>query len=204
MKFKNVFILGLIGFFLTAASSAFAQGVKTGEAAPEFTLLDTKGKEVSLASYRGQYVVLEWLNHSCPFVVKHYDAGNMQNLQKEYAKEDVVWLSINSSASGKEGNVTAEEANKLTAEKNATPTAVLLDTDGKVGRLYNARTTPHMFVIDPNGIVIYQGAIDSIKSFDQKDIPGAKNYVKAAFDEVFAGKKVSEGSTEPYGCAVKY
>lgn len=200
---KKLFILTvLVGFGLCSITSH--AGVNTGETAPDFTLTDTNGKEQTLSSYKGKFVVLEWLNHDCPFVKKHYDSGNMQALQKEYTAKDVVWLSINSSAEGKEGYYPADKANELTKEKGAAPSAVLLDEKGKVGKLYGAKTTPHMFVIDPQGVLIYQGAIDSKASTDSEDIPTAKNYVKAALDEATAGKAVSESSIKSYGCSVKY
>lgn len=199
---KKLILLGLIaGFGLCSAGYA---DVNVGETAPDFTLTDTNGKAQSLSSYKGKFVVLEWLNHDCPFVHKHYDSGNMQALQKEYTGKDVVWLSINSSAEGKEGYYSAEKSNELTKEKDASPTAVLLDTDGKVGKLYGAKTTPHMFIVSPQGLLIYQGAIDDKASADQEDIKTSKNYVKAALDEAIAGKAVSEPSTKSYGCSVKY
>jgi peroxiredoxin len=178
--------------------------VVSGQLAPDFTLTDSNGQAHSLAGFKGKYVVLEWVNHSCPFVVKHYGSGNMQSLQKEFTAKDVVWLSINSSAAGKEGAVNGQEANALTKEKGAAPTAVLLDSDGKAGKLYGAKTTPHMFVINPEGILIYQGAIDDKASADPADIAGAKNYVREALTAAMAGQPVAESSTKSYGCSVKY
>jgi peroxiredoxin len=178
--------------------------VVSGQLAPDFTLTDSNGQAHSLAGFKGKYVVLEWVNHSCPFVVKHYGSGNMQSLQKEFTAKDVVWLSINSSAAGKEGAVNGQEANALTKEKGAAPTAVLLDSDGKAGKLYGAKTTPHMFVINPEGILIYQGAIDSIASADPADVSKATNYVRKALSEAMSGQSVSEATTKPYGCSVKY
>ena len=177
---------------------------KAGDAAPNFTLPDTNGKSHSLADFKGSYVVLEWVNHGCPFVRKHYDSGNMQSLQKEFTVKGVKWLSVCSSAPGKQGNLSAEEWNKVEKEKGAAPTAVLLDPEGNVGRLYGAKNTPHMFVINPEGKIIYDGAIDSIRSPDTADIPKATNYVKTALEESMAGKLVSTASTQPYGCSVKY
>jgi hypothetical protein len=147
---------------------------------------------------------LEWLNHGCPFVKKHYDSGNMQTLQKEMINKDIVWLSINSSASGKEGYYSPADTTILSLEKKASPTAVLLDSDGKVGHLYGAQTTPHMFIIDPKGVLIYQGAIDDKASADKADIATSKNYVAAAIEEALAGKAVSTPTTKAYGCSVKY
>ncbi len=201
--FKKLFLLPVfVGcLFLAAISEA---GVNVGESAPDFTLTDTNGKAQTLSQYKGKFVVLEWFNHDCPFVHKHYDSGNMQALQKEYTAKDVIWLSINSSAPGKEGYYPADKANELTKEKGASPTAVLLDEDGKVGKLYGAKTTPHMFVVSPQGLLIYQGAIDSTPSTEAADIETSKNYVKDALEEAIAGKVVTESSTKSYGCSVKY
>ena len=148
---------------------------------------------------------LVWVNHDCPFVRKHYDSGNMQSLQKTYTAKDVVWLSICSSQHGKQGHFHTEEFNELTQTKSASPTAVLMDyTEGAVGRLYGAKTTPHMYIVDPDGILIYKGAIDDKRSANPADIKGSRNHVKAALDEVLAGQPVSVSSTESYGCSVKY
>lgn len=196
------FLLTLTALGL-AASSVFAQ-VTTNEPAKDFTLKDTKGVEHSLSQHKGQYVVLEWVNHQCPFVVKQYGSGNMQSLQKEFTDKGVVWLSINSSAEGKEGYTDAAAADRLTQEKGAAPTAFLLDTDGRVGKMYGAQTTPHMYIIDPQGVLIYQGAIDNIASADQSDIAKAQNYVKSALNEAMAGNPVSVSTTKSYGCGVKY
>lgn len=188
---------------VTIIGSALA-APQTGKPAPEFTLTDSTGKSHKLSDFKGKFVVLEWLNHGCPFVVKHYGSGNMQKLQKEYTGKDVVWLSIVSSAPGKQGHMTPAETNKAKEESGSAATAVLIDEDGTVGRLYDAKTTPHMFVINPEGTLIYMGAIDSVKSPDPADIAGAKNYVKQALDEALAGKPVSEPVTTAYGCGVKY
>lgn len=175
-----------------------------GEKAPDFTAADSNGKNHTLASYKGKIVVLEWLNHQCPFVKKHYGGENMQKLQKTYAGKGVIWLSIISSAPGKQGYCTPEEANSLTREKGAAPTAVLLDSQGTVGKLYGAKTTPHMFIISADGVLVYNGAIDDIPSTDIDDIAKAKNYVQSALDELLAGKAVSMATSQPYGCSVKY
>ena len=177
---------------------------QTGQPAPDFTLTDSNGKSHKLSDFKGKFVVLEWLNHGCPFVKKHYGSGNMQKLQKEFTGKDVVWLSIVSSAPGKQGHMSPEETNKAKTESESAATAVLLDEEGTVGRLYEAKTTPHMFVVNPDGVLIYMGAIDSVKSPDPADIAGAKNYVKQALDEAMAGKAVSEPVTTAYGCGVKY
>ncbi len=178
--------------------------VKTGGPAPDFTLSDTGGKSHSLSGFKGKFVVLEWLNHDCPFVQKHYGSGNMQSLQKEFTGNGVIWLSINSSSEGQQGQYSPQEADELTRQTGAAPTAVLLDSDGKVGRRYGARTTPHMFIINPDGVLIYQGAIDDKASTDPEDIPDSKNYVKAALSEAMSGQPVTTPTTKSYGCSVKY
>lgn len=199
MKLKAVVLASLL-FAATAASAA----VKVGEPAPDFTLAGADGKTHSLSGFKGKYVVLEWTNHGCPFVKKHYGSGNMQAQQKELTGKGAVWLSIVSSAAGKQGHVDAAQANDLTKKRGAAPTAVLLDPAGDVGRKYDARTTPHMFVIAPDGKLIYMGGIDSIPSADADDIARATPYVKVALAEAMAGKPVTNASTKPYGCAVKY
>jgi peroxiredoxin len=172
--------------------------------APDFTLPDTNGKSHKLSDYRGKVVILEWVNHGCPFVQKHYGSGNMQALQKQAAEKGAVWLSICSSADGKQGHMTAEKWNEeITATKTAAA-AVLLDPAGDVGRLYEAKTTPQMFVLDTEGRIVYRGAIDDKPTADQADIAGAKNYVTEALDAVLAGKPVETAETKPYGCSVKY
>lgn len=188
---------------LIATGTAFA-APQVGQPAPEFILTDSNGQSHSLSEFKGKFVVLEWFNHGCPFVVKHYGSGNMQKLQKEYTGKDVVWLSIVSSAPGKQGHMTAEEANKAKTEKGSASTAVLLDEDGTVGKLFDAKVTPELRVINPEGNLIYAGAIDDKKSTDPADIAGAKNYVKQALDEAPAGNPVSEPTTTAYGCSVKY
>jgi peroxiredoxin len=187
-----------------ALAAASAHANKVGDPAPTFTLTDTNGKQHALGDFKGKVVVLEWFNHDCPFVKKHYDSGNMPALQSRYTAKDVVWLSINSSAPGKQGNYTPEQANELSKEKKSAATYVLLDPDGKVGREYGAKTTPHMYVIDGKGILRYEGAIDSVASTDQDDIKEATNYVASAVDAVMAGKAVEPSVTQSYGCAVKY
>ncbi len=185
-------------------ASVLSAATETGASAPDFNLTDTTGTEHSLSDFTGKYVVLEWTNHKCPFVVKHYSNGDMQALQKEMTGDGVVWLQIVSSAEGKQGYLTPPEAEALRAEQAVHSTAMLLDTSGDVGRLYGARTTPHMYVIDPEGILIYQGAIDSIKSTRSSDIVKADNYVKAAYESAKAGEPVANATTVPYGCGVKY
>ena len=175
-----------------------------GAPAPAFTATDTHGKKVSLADQKGKYVVLEWHNQGCPYVVKHYESGNMQRLQKELTGKGVVWLTVISSAAGKQGHVSPAEADTYVKEQHASPTAVLLDEDGSVGRLYGAKTTPHMFVIDDMGTLVYAGAIDDKPTTDKADVEGARSYVLAAYQEASAGKPVTTATTAPYGCSVKY
>lgn len=188
---------------LAAPRGAVADAI-VGQPAPAFTLTGTDGKPHSLSEYAGKLVVLEWFNHDCPFVRKHYGSGNMQKLQKKWTGQGVVWLSINSSAPGKQGNYPPEEANELTKEKGAAPTAVLLDPDGTVGRAYGAKTTPHMYVIDPAGRLVYAGAIDSVPSASADDIRGATNYVRQALAQAMAGQPVSTPTSVAYGCSIKY
>jgi peroxiredoxin len=183
--------------------SAYAT-VETGSPAPEFSLTDSTGKTHSLSDFKGSYVVLEWTNHQCPFVVKHYKEGHMQALQEKMTGKGVVWLQINSGAEGKQGHVTPEQAEALRESKGFKSTAYLLDSEGKVGRKYDARTTPHMYLIDPEGTLIYQGAIDSIKSTNPADVEKATNYVKAAYKSHKNGEPVDQPETVAYGCSVKY
>ncbi len=183
---------------------SFADELKVGSEAPAFTLKDSSGKTHSLSDFKGKFVVLEWFNEGCPFVKKHYTSGNMQKLQGEYTGKDVVWLSINSSAPGEQGHLTAESAPKTISDWNIKATKILFDHDGKVGKMYGAKTTPHMFVIDKEGKLVYQGAIDSKPTPNTADIGTAENYVKVALDNTMAGKPVENASTKPYGCSVKY
>lgn len=175
-----------------------------GQPAPAFTATDTNGKTHNLADYKGKIVVLEWTNPQCPYVKKHYGSGNMQMLQKEATGEGVVWLTVASSAKGGQGYVTPEEANKLIADTGAAATARLMDDTGAVGKLYDAKVTPHMFVIGTDGVLAYAGAIDDNPSADPATVKTAKNYVRQAIEELRAGKPVSEPLTQPYGCGVKY
>ncbi len=191
----------LLGF---RTENARADEVEIGKPAPVFSLPDPSGKTVGLGDFKGKYVVLEWTNPECPFVRKHYSSGNMQKIQQTYTDKGVVWLSIASSAPGKEGNYPAAEWNEIQSKRGAHATALLLDPDGKVGRTYGAKTTPHMFIVDPAGTLIYQGAIDDHASANPNDIPKSKNYVAMALDEAMSGKPVSTASTKSYGCSVKY
>ena len=199
---KHVFSLMVLTMALSVAC-ARAQ-VTTGEPAPEFTLTDTKGTAHNLSDFRGKYVVLEWVNHGCPFVVKFYKPGEMQKLQAEMTGQDVVWLSICSSAKGRQGHMSNDDWNAKIEETGTAATAVLIDEDGTVGKLYGARTTPHMYVIDPAGNLIYQGAIDSIRSTNSDDIANAENYIRSAVAQHMAGEQVVVAETQAYGCGVKY
>ena len=185
------------------ALTAFA-AVRAGEAAPNFTATDSYGHPHGLAEYKGKFVVLEWTNQGCPYTKKHYDSGNMQKLQKLWTSKGVVWFTVISSAPGEQGFVTAAQENDYVKRMGAAPTAVLLDPGGDLGHLYGAKTTPHMFVINPQGRLIYDGAIDDKPTTEQSDIGGATNYVTAALEESMAGKPVAVKASQPYGCSVKY
>ena len=187
---------------LVAAHAAAANA--PGAAAPEFTITDTAGKAVKLADYRGKYVVLEWTNPECPFVRKHYDSGNMQGLQKEWGAKEVVWLAVNSTNQSHSEYKTPAQMGGWMRAQGAAPAATLLDATSATGRAYAAKTTPHMFVVDPAGKVIYAGAIDDKRSANPADAKTANNYVRAALTEALAGKPVTVASTTPYGCSVKY
>jgi hypothetical protein len=177
---------------------------KIGQTAPDFTATASNGKTFRLSDYRGKYIVLEWHNNGCPYVGKHYKSGNMQRLQKQWTARSVVWFTIISSAPGKQGYVTASEENEYLAKMQAAPTAALLDPTGKIGHLYDAKTSPQMVVINPQGILIYDGAIDDKPTTDLNDIDGATNYVNLALEQAIVGKQVETPATRPYGCSVKY
>ena len=189
---------------LLTSTTVRAEAPAVGAAAPDFSLPNSDGKNEKLSEFKGKYVVLEWTNPECPFVRKHYESGNMQKLQAEYVKKGVVWLSIDSSAPGEQGYLDVADAKKAKADKYAADSALLLDPDGKVGHLYEARNTPQMFIVDPEGKLIYSGAIDSIPSADKADLAKATNYVGEALDEALAGKPVAHAKSKPYGCSVKY
>ena len=193
-------------FVLTLCAGLLSEvwAAKVGEAAPEFTGTASNGKTMRLADFRGKYVVLEWHNNGCPYVGKHYKSGNMQRLQKEWTDRGVIWLTVLSSAPGKQGYVTAGEENEYLAKMQASPTAALLDPTGEIGHLYDAKTSPQMVVIDPKGILIYSGAIDDKPTTDLQDVSTATNYVSQALEESMAGKQVQVSTTRPYGCSVKY
>jgi peroxiredoxin len=200
---KTKLLLATLTALCTGALFA-AEAPKVGAPAPSFALPDSNGKTHSLGDLKGKYVVLEWFNPGCPFVQKHYKSENMQKLQKEFTGKSVVWLTVDSSAPGKEGSLTPEGANKQIADWKMKPTALLLDPAGKVGHEYAATNTPHMFVIDPNGKLIYSGAIDNKPTPDPDDVPGATNYVKVALEEAMAGKPVTTPNSRAYGCSIKY
>ncbi len=190
---------------IASSSAVFAtDSPAVGTNAPDFSLTDSKGKTQSVSQYKGKYVVLEWFNPECPFVKKHYGSGNMQKLQDEFIGKGVVWLTIDSSAPGLEGNLTAEQANAKMTEWKTKQTAFVLDSEGKAGRSYGAKNTPHMFVINPEGKIVYEGAIDSKATPNPADIATSTNYVKVALEESLGGKTVSNAMTKPYGCSVKY
>lgn len=186
-----------------AATPIAAQQV-TGRPAGNFRLMDANGKAVTLGQFKGRPVVLEWINPGCPFVQKHYDSGNMQAAQAKAKAMGAAWLTINSGAPGKQGHLTGAEAKAFVAKEKAQPTAYLLDPQGRVGKGYGAKTTPHMYLIDASGTLVYQGGIDDKPTADKADIAGARNHLLAALGEVKAGKKVSVPEARPYGCTVKY
>jgi hypothetical protein len=195
-----VALIGMVGILDTAASPA----LQIGQPAPEFTAEDSQGTTVHLSQYRGKTVVLEWTNADCPFTRKHYTSGNMQSVQGLAQHDGVVWLSIISSAPGKQGYVNGAAADLLTQSRKAAPTAVLLDPNGTLGHMYGAKTTPHMFVIDNNGLLRYMGGMDSIASTDESDIAKAEPYLKEAMVAVEQGKAPPHALTKPYGCSIKY
>jgi peroxiredoxin len=199
---RSLFV-SIIAALLLSVSLAEAE-TKVGAAAPDFSLPDASGAQVSLASFKGKNVVLEWFNPGCPFVKKFYRNGDMQRFQEQVLNNGGVWLTISSSAAGKQGHITPEEAQEVVSQNKIRSSALLLDSNGAVGKTYGARTTPHMFVIDAKGTLVYDGAIDSEPSTDSSDIAGATNYVLSALEALKKGRPVSPASTDPYGCSVKY
>ena len=195
---RTAISLAAIAFSASAIASA-----PPGQPAPQFTLTDLSGKPVNLGDYKGKTVVLEWHNFECPFVQKHYRSGNMQGLQKKYAN-DVVWLAVSSTSKTASDYIEPAKISRQLSEFKAAPARFLMDESGTVGRSYGARTTPHMYIIDPSGKVVYNGAIDDKRSTDVTDVKTATNYVAAALDEMKAGKPVTVASTTPYGCSVHY
>jgi peroxiredoxin len=200
---KTLIAGALLAFVATSfATTSFAATV--GQPAPTFSITDTAGKTVNLSDFKGKTVVLEWVNPDCPFVVKHYSSANMQGTQKEASSKGVVWLAVNSTARDHQDFKTPTAMAQWMQTQKASATATLMDPDGKVGKAYGARTTPHMYVVDPAGTLVYAGGIDSKPSANPADIPSATNYVKAALADMAAGKPISNANTKPYGCSVKY
>lgn len=198
---KVLATLALLGTLATVPAWA---APRVGAPAPSFSTVDAAGKTHALGDYRGKTVVLEWTNDQCPFVVKHYNSGNMQALQREAAAGGAVWLTVISSAPGKQGHVSGARARELTQARKAAPSAVLLDASGDIGRRYDAKTTPHLFVINPEGTLVYAGGIDSIPSADPADIARATPYLRLALAQTLAGEPVAQAVTQPYGCSIKY
>jgi peroxiredoxin len=194
----------LVGVLALAAMVPPAMAVRVGDAAPDFTGTDSNGQAHKLSEYHGKFVVLEWTNNGCPYTKKHYESGNMQSLQKQWTGKGVVWLTILSSAPGQQGYMTAAQENTYISLVHADPTAAILDPKGTIGHLYSAKTTPHMYVIDPAGKLVYEGAIDDHATTEASDIPASKNYVSAALTSALAGQPVATAYTRPYGCSVKY
>jgi len=201
---RTLVIAALFTGLISAPAIAAGATLQIGQPAPEFTATDSKGRSLSLSQYRGKTVVLEWTNADCPYTHKHYASGNMQGVQALAQKSGVVWLTVISSAPGKQGYVNGPAADALTQARGALPAAVLLDPSGTVGRLYGAKTTPHMFVIDKNGALQYMGGIDSIATAEASDIPHAEPYLKDAMLAVAQGTPVAHAVTKPYGCSIKY
>ena len=200
---KKFITLTFLIFYFSQFLSSY---VENEDSAPEFKLSDSYGNEISLSSFIGKKVVLEWTNHGCPYVAKHYETGNMQSTQEFAKEEEIIWLSIISSAPGTQGYVSSDEANALTITRKASPSHVLFDPTGEVGRIYDAKTTPHMYIINEEGLMKYQGAIDDAggRGFMSRDLLKAKNYVKEGLKEMFTGEEISSPVTKPYGCSVKY
>ncbi len=199
----GVSLIAAAGLGLAVTGGAQAAAV-IDQTAPDFTGTDSNGETFTLSDYRNQTVILEWTNHDCPYVKKHYDTDNMQALQRQAAEDDIVWVTLISSAPGKQGHVSGEKANELTESRNASPSRVILDESGEIGRMYDARTTPHMYVIDGEGVLRYMGAIDDKPDTKKASVETATNYVTQALAELASGETVSEPQTTAYGCSVKY
>ncbi len=197
-------ILGRMLISLAFVASQAVAAPAVGQPAPDFTLTDTAGKTVKLSDQKGKFVVLEWVNPECPYVRKHYNSANMPKLQKEFGAKNVTWLAINSTRKGHSEFKSPQEMAAWMKQTGGAPAATLLDADSKVGRLYAAVTTPHMYIIDPKGTLVYVGAIDDKRSTREEDVKTAKNFVRVALGEAMAGKPVSTASTNPYGCSIKY
>jgi peroxiredoxin len=201
---KRLILLSCSALIATVLLTTQLFAAKVGDAAPAFTGTASDGKTYNLSSYQGKFVVLEWHNQGCPYTAKHYESGNMQKLQKEWTGKGVEWFTVISSAPGTQGYVNANDENSYLTKMKASPSAALLDPSGQIGHLYGAKTTPHMFIINPQGKLIYDGAIDDRPTTDESDVNGAKNYVSLALGEALAGQPVSTATTRPYGCSVKY
>ena len=193
-----------LGFTATLLGAGSALAANPGQAAPDFALTTTDGKPAKLSDHKGKWVVLEWVNPGCPYVQKHYNSANMPNLQKEFGGKEVVWLSVNSTKPSHYDYMKPVALQSWMKEKGGAPRATLMDEDGKVGRAYDARTTPHMYIVNPEGKIVYVGAIDDKRSANPEDVKTSKNYVRVALNEALAGKAVTTASTSPYGCTVKY
>jgi peroxiredoxin len=201
---KTLTLVTAAAIMSVAAASVTIQASKVGEPAPMFKGTDTRGKVHTLSDFKGKWVVLEWHNNGCPYVRKHYESGHMQKLQQEWTSKGVVWLTVISSAPGTQGYVTAADADAYAAKMKVASTATLLDPTGELGHMYDAKVTPHMYVINPDGVLVYNGAIDDKPTSDQSDLATAKNYVSEALTEAMAGKAVSTPTSRPYGCGIKY
>jgi peroxiredoxin len=197
-------MFGLIAIAALLIAPILMSAPRIGELAPDFTATASNGKTYRLSELRGKFVVLEWHNNGCPYTRKHYESGNMQRLQKEWTARGVEWFTVISSAPGTQGYMTSDQENAYITKMGAAPTAALLDPNGDLGHLYDAKTTPHMIIINPQGLVIYDGAIDDHATSDASDIPGSKNYVSMALSDAMSGKPVSVSTSKPYGCTVKY
>ena len=204
LRINGIGLAMAIGLASTLVVGAAHAAPEVNAPAPEFSGLTTSGETVSLANFKGKTLVLEWTNHDCPYVRKHYGSNNMQTLQKETTADGVVWLSVISSAPGTQGHVEAAQADELTVSRDAAPTAIILDPEGTIGKAYAARTTPHMYIIDAEGVLRYKGGIDDKPSSSKSSIEGAHNYVLAALADMGAGREVADPVTRPYGCSVKY
>jgi peroxiredoxin len=204
MRFVRTAARLALALIAACAFAPLALAVRVGDQAPDFAGLDSNGQTHKLSEYHGKYVVLEWTNNGCPYTQKHYESGNMQSLQKQWTAKGIVWLTILSSAPGEQGYMTASQENAYISSVRADPTAAILDPKGTIGHLYAAKTTPHMFVIDPSGKLVYAGAIDDHPTTEVGDIPASKNYVSDALTASLAGKPVATRYTRPYGCSVKY
>lgn len=197
-------LIGLLTVLTSLILPVTAADIKPEDQAPDFTLTASTGEKITLADLRGKPVILEWTNHKCPYVRKHYKSGNMQKLQKKLTEDGAVWLSVISSAPGKQGHVSAEKSRELTAKRGVYASYVLHDEDGKIGRLYKSSTTPQMVLIDEKGIIKYMGAIDDQPSVSMKSLKGAENYLLRAWSEFKSGQEISKPQTQPYGCSIKY